>query len=183
MLLLGSTVQSSLQKCVGDGCGVYVQSFFFFFEKWVRDGCRLLIKVLFKSVLEMVVVYMFRVFFFFFFKSGLEMVVDYWSKFSSKVCWRWFADCLYILLVWGVQIVGGMTWCITTCSVDLDVDLLFQENSTIGQKMWASPPPPSLSLSSVSVSFSSLPAFFFFFFFFFFFLSFDDQDHFCYLFH
>ena len=35
------------------------------------------------------------------------------------------------------QIVGGMTWCIQTCNIDVDVDLLFQENSTIGQKMWA----------------------------------------------
>lgn len=34
-----------------------------------------------------------------------------------------------------LQVVGGMTWCITTCSFDVDVDLLFQENSTIGQKM------------------------------------------------
>eukprot|EP00118_Oscarella_pearsei_P004318 m.18277 g.18277 ORF g.18277 m.18277 type:complete len:643 (+) comp27630_c0_seq1:1-1929(+) len=33
------------------------------------------------------------------------------------------------------KIVGGMTWCIVTCSVDIDVDLLFQENSTIGQKI------------------------------------------------
>nr|XP_032802121.1 coiled-coil domain-containing protein 93 isoform X2 [Petromyzon marinus] len=33
------------------------------------------------------------------------------------------------------KVVGGMTWCITTCSVDIDVDLLFQENSTIGQKI------------------------------------------------
>ncbi|XP_064647994.1 coiled-coil domain-containing protein 93-like isoform X2 [Lineus longissimus] len=33
------------------------------------------------------------------------------------------------------KVVGGMTWCITTCSYDLDVDLLFQENSTIGQKI------------------------------------------------
>ncbi|KAI0211686.1 Coiled-coil domain-containing protein 93 [Lamellibrachia satsuma] len=33
------------------------------------------------------------------------------------------------------KIVGGMTWCISTCSVDIDVDLLFQENSTIGQKI------------------------------------------------
>lgn len=33
------------------------------------------------------------------------------------------------------KVVGGMTWCIETCSVDVDVDLLFQENSTIGQKM------------------------------------------------
>ncbi|KAL8586393.1 Coiled-coil domain-containing protein 93 [Nucella lapillus] len=33
------------------------------------------------------------------------------------------------------KVVGGMTWCITTCNVDVDVDLLFQENSTIGQKI------------------------------------------------
>ena len=34
-----------------------------------------------------------------------------------------------------LQVVGGMTWCITVCDFDVDVDLLFQENSTIGQKM------------------------------------------------
>ena len=28
-----------------------------------------------------------------------------------------------------------MTWCITTCNFDVDVDLLFQESSTIGQKI------------------------------------------------
>jgi len=33
------------------------------------------------------------------------------------------------------KVVGGMVWCITTCSFDVDVDLLFQENSTIGQKI------------------------------------------------
>lgn len=36
------------------------------------------------------------------------------------------------------KIVGGLTWCITTCNYDVDVDLLFQENLTIGQKMYAS---------------------------------------------
>jgi hypothetical protein len=35
-----------------------------------------------------------------------------------------------------VQVVGGMTWCIETCNFDVDVDLLFQENLTIGQKMY-----------------------------------------------
>ncbi|XP_067131944.1 coiled-coil domain-containing protein 93 isoform X1 [Centruroides vittatus] len=33
------------------------------------------------------------------------------------------------------KVVGGMTWCIETCNVDIDVDLLFQENLTIGQKI------------------------------------------------
>uniref|UniRef100_A0A7N8XKH0 Coiled-coil domain-containing protein 93 n=1 Tax=Mastacembelus armatus TaxID=205130 RepID=A0A7N8XKH0_9TELE len=33
------------------------------------------------------------------------------------------------------KVVGGMTWCITTCNFEIDVDLLFQENSTIGQKI------------------------------------------------
>lgn len=33
------------------------------------------------------------------------------------------------------KIVGGMVWCITTCDFDVDVDLLFQENSSIGQKI------------------------------------------------
>ncbi|XP_030642005.1 coiled-coil domain-containing protein 93 [Chanos chanos] len=33
------------------------------------------------------------------------------------------------------KVVGGMTWCITTCNFDIDVNLLFQENSTIGQKI------------------------------------------------
>ena len=33
------------------------------------------------------------------------------------------------------QIIGGMTWCIQASNFDVDVDLLFQENSTIGQKM------------------------------------------------
>lgn len=33
------------------------------------------------------------------------------------------------------KVVGGMTWCIESCNIDVDVDLLFQENSTIGQKI------------------------------------------------
>ncbi|TRZ03727.1 hypothetical protein DNTS_009732 [Danionella cerebrum] len=37
------------------------------------------------------------------------------------------------------KVVGGMTWCITTCNFDIDVDLLFQENSTIGQKIMKCP--------------------------------------------
>ena len=34
-----------------------------------------------------------------------------------------------------IQVVGGMTWCIQASNFDVDVDLLFQENSSIGQKM------------------------------------------------
>ncbi|XP_076068907.1 coiled-coil domain-containing protein 93 [Oratosquilla oratoria] len=33
------------------------------------------------------------------------------------------------------KIIGGMTWCIETCNFDVDVDLLFHENLTIGQKI------------------------------------------------
>uniref|UniRef100_A0A1B6BZX6 CCDC93 N-terminal domain-containing protein n=1 Tax=Clastoptera arizonana TaxID=38151 RepID=A0A1B6BZX6_9HEMI len=33
------------------------------------------------------------------------------------------------------KVVGGMTWCIDSCDVDIDVDLLFQENLTIGQRI------------------------------------------------
>lgn len=33
------------------------------------------------------------------------------------------------------KIIGGMTWCICACAYDVDIDLLFHENLTIGQKM------------------------------------------------
>ncbi|EAA14775.4 AGAP009044-PA [Anopheles gambiae str. PEST] len=33
------------------------------------------------------------------------------------------------------KIVGGMTWCIEACDYDVNVDLLFHENLTIGQKI------------------------------------------------
>ncbi|ESN93608.1 hypothetical protein HELRODRAFT_145483, partial [Helobdella robusta] len=33
------------------------------------------------------------------------------------------------------KVVGGMVWCISVCSYDINVDLFFQENSTIGQKI------------------------------------------------
>ena len=38
-------------------------------------------------------------------------------------------------LLSSTKIVGGMTWCIQASNFDVDIDLLFQENSTIGQKM------------------------------------------------
>ncbi|KAF7996361.1 hypothetical protein HCN44_001993 [Aphidius gifuensis] len=33
------------------------------------------------------------------------------------------------------KVIGGMTWCIESCNFDVDVDLLFHENLTIGQKI------------------------------------------------
>lgn len=33
------------------------------------------------------------------------------------------------------KIVGGITWCIEACDFEVDVDLLFHESLTIGQKM------------------------------------------------
>ncbi|GAB1608706.1 coiled-coil domain-containing protein 93-like isoform X1 [Argonauta hians] len=33
------------------------------------------------------------------------------------------------------KVVGGMVWCMTSCSYDVDIDLLFTENSSIGQKI------------------------------------------------
>lgn len=33
------------------------------------------------------------------------------------------------------KVIGGITWCIESCNFDVDVDLLFQENLTIGQKI------------------------------------------------
>ncbi|XP_075167323.1 coiled-coil domain-containing protein 93 isoform X2 [Haematobia irritans] len=33
------------------------------------------------------------------------------------------------------KVVGGMTWCIECCDYDVDVDLLFHENLSIGQKI------------------------------------------------
>ena len=33
------------------------------------------------------------------------------------------------------KVVGGMTWCIQNCAVYIDVNLLYQENSSIGQKI------------------------------------------------
>ncbi|XP_006565055.2 coiled-coil domain-containing protein 93 isoform X2 [Apis mellifera] len=33
------------------------------------------------------------------------------------------------------KVIGGMTWCIESCNFDVDIDLLFRENLTIGQKI------------------------------------------------
>jgi len=34
------------------------------------------------------------------------------------------------------KVVGGMAWSISASNVDVDVDVVFQENSSIGQKMY-----------------------------------------------
>lgn len=33
------------------------------------------------------------------------------------------------------KVVGGMAWCITASNEDLDVDLFFQEEANMGQRM------------------------------------------------
>ena len=33
------------------------------------------------------------------------------------------------------KVVGGLVWCIEVCNVDIDVDLLFEEDSSIGKKI------------------------------------------------
>ena len=33
------------------------------------------------------------------------------------------------------KVVGGLCWCITSIGIDVDVDILFQENSTIGHRI------------------------------------------------
>lgn len=52
---------------------------------------------------------------------------------AHMVCAR--IELLYGVLLLVLQIIGGLTWCIQASNFDVDVDLLFQENSTIGQKM------------------------------------------------
>lgn len=33
------------------------------------------------------------------------------------------------------KVVGGLCWCITSIGIDVDVDILFQENSSIGHQI------------------------------------------------
>ena len=33
------------------------------------------------------------------------------------------------------KVIGGLTWCISSSQVDVDIDLFFQEDSTMGMKM------------------------------------------------
>ena len=34
------------------------------------------------------------------------------------------------------QVLGGMTWCLTACNEEVDIDLFFQENANLGQKLY-----------------------------------------------
>jgi hypothetical protein len=34
------------------------------------------------------------------------------------------------------KVIGGMAWAITNAAGDLDIDIFFQENAQIGQKMF-----------------------------------------------
>ena len=44
------------------------------------------------------------------------------------------------------KVVGGLVWCIEVCNVDIDIDLLFQEDLSIGKKI-------SLTVSSWKLDF------------------------------
>jgi len=35
------------------------------------------------------------------------------------------------------RVIGGLAWCIVNSAVDVDVDVIFIENATIGQKMFS----------------------------------------------
>ena len=35
------------------------------------------------------------------------------------------------------KIIGGLTWCITASNIDVDIDLFFEEEAQIKQKMYA----------------------------------------------
>ncbi|CRL00082.1 CLUMA_CG013364, isoform A [Clunio marinus] len=50
------------------------------------------------------------------------------------------------------KIVGGMTWCIEACEFDVDADILFHENLTIGQKMKKNAPEPADIRSQVRLT-------------------------------
>lgn len=63
-----------------------------------------------------------------------------WQAFvlHNMVLYKWFPSNWVVFLY--VKVVGGMTWCIDTADIDLDVDLLFEDSLTTGQKMWADIP-------------------------------------------
>lgn len=76
--------------------------------------------------------------------EGQEIEVDIREDEEQNVKLR---ECIELLLAAGYfrarikglssfdKIIGGLTWCIQASNFDVDVDLLFQENSTIGQKI------------------------------------------------
>ena len=40
------------------------------------------------------------------------------------------------------RVIGGLAWCLTNSAVVVDVDVVFVENSSVGQRMYGRPPPP-----------------------------------------
>ncbi|XP_014288769.1 coiled-coil domain-containing protein 93 isoform X2 [Halyomorpha halys] len=76
--------------------------------------------------------------------EGVEVEAEKREDEQQKIKYGEIIECLigagyYRAKIKGIsefdKVVGGMTWCIDVCNIDLDVDLLFQENSTIGQKI------------------------------------------------
>lgn len=76
--------------------------------------------------------------------EGIEVEAEKREDEQQKIKYGEIIECLigagyYRAKIKGIsefdKVVGGMTWCIDVCNIDLDVDLLFQENSTIGQKI------------------------------------------------
>lgn len=39
------------------------------------------------------------------------------------------------------KVVGGLCWCITSSGIAVDVDVLYDEDQSLGQKMCGAPPP------------------------------------------
>ena len=54
-----------------------------------------------------------------------KMITGIWSQFLS-----------FVLYPTCKQVIGGMTWAIEMSNVDVDVDLVFHDSLSIGQKMW-----------------------------------------------
>ena len=78
------------------------------------------------------------------FKSSVEDQTSLEEKEHQKLKYEALLDTLisagyYRARITGLdefdKVVGGLCWCITSSGEDVDVDILFQENSTIGQRI------------------------------------------------
>jgi hypothetical protein len=79
--------------------------------------------------------------------KGQEVQMDQTSQSEKVLQKQKFDEIVEILLSAGYfrarintlsefdKVVGGLCWCITNSGEDVDVDILFQENSTIGQRI------------------------------------------------